>query len=112
MAFDFATPIERRTPDGGWSSKKWHRYGDDVLPLWVADMDFRSPANVNEAIRRRVDHGVYGYTNVSAGLESALCEWSQTHYDWAIEPEWQQWLPGVVPALHVASLALTNPGDG
>lgn len=112
MAFDFATPIERRTPDGGWSSKKWHRYASEVLPLWVADMDFRSPPNVNEALARHVDHGVYGYANVSAGLESALCEWSEAHYGWAIEPGWQQWLPGVVPALHVASMALTNPGDG
>lgn len=112
MAFDFATPIERRHPDGNWSSKKWHRYGSDVLPLWVADMDFRSPPNVNEALARRVDHGVYGYAGVSEKLETALCEWSENHYGWAIEPSWQQWLPGVVPALHVASLALTNPGDG
>ena len=112
MAFDFATPIERRTPDGDWSSKKWHRYASDVLPLWVADMDFRSPPNVNAALARHVDHGVYGYANVSAGLESALCEWSKSHYGWTIEPDWQQWLPGVVSALHVASLALTNPGDG
>ncbi|GAB2711071.1 MalY/PatB family protein [Halomonas garicola] len=112
MAFDFATPIERRHPDGGWSSKKWHRYGDDVLPLWVADMDFRSPPAVIDALEQRVAHGVYGYAHVPDGLQAALCDWSRRHYGWAIEPEWQQWLPGVVPALHLASLALTHPGDG
>ncbi|WP_026106277.1 MalY/PatB family protein [Vreelandella jeotgali] len=112
MAFDFATPVERRDPEGGWPSKKWHRYADDVLPLWVADMDFRSPPEVIDALQRRVDHGIYGYGQVPVSLKTALCDWSREHYGWAIEPEWQQWLPGVVPALHLASLALTEPGDG
>ncbi|MDR5899953.1 PatB family C-S lyase [Halomonas vilamensis] len=112
MAFDFATPIDRRHPEGGWPSQKWHRYGDDVLPLWVADMDFHSPPAVVEALRRRVDHGVYGYGEVPASLKQTLCDWSAAHYGWRIQPEWQQWLPGVVTALHLASLALTQPGDG
>lgn len=112
MAFDFATPIERRHPKGGWPSQKWHRYDDDVLPLWVADMDFHSPPAVVEALRRRVDHGVYGYGEVPTTLKQTLCDWSAAHYDWRVQPEWQQWLPGVVPALHLASLALTQPGDG
>ncbi|MYL25047.1 putative C-S lyase [Halomonas alkaliantarctica] len=112
MAFDFATPVERRHPEGGWPSQKWHRYGDDVLPLWVADMDFHSPPAVVEALHRRVDHGVYGYGEVPASLQQTLCDWSALHYGWDILPEWQQWLPGVVPALHLASLALTQPGDG
>ncbi len=111
--FDFATPVERRHPaDGDWPSQKWHRFGDDVLPLWVADMDFRSPPAVTEALRARVDHGVYGYGLVPDSLREALCEWSAEHYGWPIEPDWQLWLPGVVPALHMASLALTEPGDG
>ncbi|WP_069384548.1 MalY/PatB family protein [Halomonas caseinilytica] len=111
--FDFATPVERRHPaDGDWPSQKWHRFGDDVLPLWVADMDFRSPPAVTEALRARVDHGVYGYGLVPDSLHEALCEWSAEHYGWPIEPDWQLWLPGVVPALHMASLALTEPGDG
>lgn len=110
--FDFATPIDRRHPVDGWRSQKWHRYGDDVLPLWVADMDFKAPPVVMEALKRRLDHGVYGYGQVPDSLKQTLCEWSATHYDWPIQPEWQQWLPGVVPALHLASLALTEPGDG
>ncbi|MBB3142728.1 MalY/PatB family protein [Halomonas organivorans] len=113
MDFDFATPVERRHPEGAdWPSQKWHRYGEEVLPLWVADMDFRSPPAVIEALRARVDHGVYGYGLVPESLRRALCDWSVEHYDWAIEPNWQLWLPGVVPALHLASLALTEPGDG
>ena len=113
MTFDFATPVDRRQPqDGAWPSQKWHRYGDDVLPLWVADMDFRSPPAVIDALQARVEHGVYGYGVVPASLKDALCQWSATHYDYVIEPSWQHWLPGVVPALHLASLAFTEPGDG
>ncbi|RAH36443.1 MalY/PatB family protein [Halomonas sp. SL1] len=113
MEFDFATPVERRhPPEGDWPSQKWHRYGEDVLPLWVADMDFRSPPAVIEALRARVDHGVYGYGRVPDSLRQALCDWSAAHYGWDIAPGWQLWLPGVVPALHLASLALTEPGDG
>lgn len=113
MEFDFATPIERRHPEGGdWPSQKWHRYDASILPLWVADMDFSSPPQVIEALKARVDHGVFGYGTVPDSLKQTLCEWSSREYGWAIEPEWQLWLPGVVPALHLASLALTEPGDG
>ncbi|HSH47069.1 MAG TPA: PatB family C-S lyase [Halomonas sp.] len=112
MRHDFDTPIERRHPENEWPSLKWHRYPDEVLPLWVADMDFASPPEVIEALQARVAHGVFGYGQVSASLREALCEWSATHYGWPIEPGWQLWLPGVVPALHLASLALTDPDDG
>jgi cystathionine beta-lyase len=113
MKYDFATPVERRHPSGGhWPSQKWHRHADDVLPLWVADMDFVSPPEIIEALRARVDHGVFGYGRVPDSLRGTLCDWSAEHYDWAIEPAWQLWLPGVVPALHLASLALTEPGAG
>jgi cystathionine beta-lyase len=120
MDFDFATPVERRHPSGerssnwpsDWPSQKWHRYAGEVLPLWVADMDFVSPPAVLAALRARVDHGVFGYGLVPASLRETLCAWSERHYGWSIEPDWQLWLPGVVPALHLASLALTEPGDG
>ncbi|MGB8711822.1 MAG: PatB family C-S lyase [Onishia taeanensis] len=110
MQFDFATPVARRHPD--WPSQKWQRYDEDVAPLWVADMDFRSPPAVIEALEARVNHGVFGYGVVPDGLREALCAWSGEHYDWSIKPEWQHWLPGVVPALHLASQAFTEPGDG
>ncbi|WFE70765.1 PatB family C-S lyase [Halomonas sp. M1] len=112
MAFDFATPVERRHPEGGYASQKWHRYDAEVLPLWVADMDFRSPPAVVDALKARVEHGVYGYGEVPATLTEALCQWSARHYDWPIDADWQLWLPGVVPALHFAAMALTQPGEG
>ncbi|KJZ17615.1 MULTISPECIES: PatB family C-S lyase [unclassified Halomonas] len=117
MKPDFATPIDRRQPRGDdrsphWPSQKWHRHGDDVLPLWVADMDFRSPEAVVEALSARIDHGVFGYGLVAESLEQTLIDWSASHYGWDIEDRWQHWLPGVVPALHLASLAFTEPGDG
>ena len=113
MEYDFATPVERRHPSGGdWPSQKWHRHGDTVLPLWVADMDFRSPPAVIEALHARVEHGVYGYGLVPDSLRRTLCEWSEREYGWSIAPDWQLWLPGVVPALHLASQALTEPGEG
>ena len=79
------------------------RYGS---PIWT------SPPAVIDALQRRVAHGVYGYGEVPATLTAALCQWSAHHYAWTIEPEWQQWLPGVVPALHFAAMALTQPGEG
>lgn len=108
MRFDFATSIDRRQ----YASKKWLRYADDVLPLWVADMDFASPPAVVEALEARVAHGVFGYDATPDSLRHTLCAWSAQHYGWPIEPDWQVWLPGVVPALHLACLALTEPGDG
>lgn len=108
MHFDFATSIDRRQ----YPSQKWHRYDEDVLPLWVADMDFISPPAVIGALQARVGHGVFGYGHTAGSLCQTLCQWSRQHYDWEIDADWQIWLPGVVPALHLASLALTQPGDG
>lgn len=108
MRFDFDTSIDRRQ----YPSQKWQRYADDVLPLWVADMDFVSPPAVVDALRDRVEHGVFGYGRTPDSLRQTLCDWSASHYSWDIRPHWQVWLPGVVPALHLASLALTSPGDG
>ncbi|WP_245391729.1 MalY/PatB family protein [Salinicola aestuarinus] len=106
--YDFATHIDRRQHP----TKKWQQYAADVLPLWVADMDFVSPPPIIDVLARRVDHGVFGYGDVAASLREALCRWSRDHYDWAIEPDWQLWIPGVVPALNLAALAFSEPGDG
>lgn len=108
MSFDFSTQVDRR----GYPGVKWHRYPQDVLPLWVADMDFRSPPVVLEALQQRVGHGVFGYGGPDVRLNRTLCDWSREHYDWDIEPAWQQWIPGVVPALHMAALAFSEPGQG
>lgn len=97
--FDFDTLQERRHTN----SVKWDRYGDrDVLPLWVADMDFAVPPAVTAALHKRVEHGIFGYTLPSSSLVEALCNWTRDRYDWNIDPDWLVWIPGAVPALHTA----------
>ena len=104
---DFDRVIERR----GTGSTKWERYPADVLPLWVADMDFASPAAVTEALRARVEHGVYGYARVPDSLVEAVRAHLLDSHGWAIEPEWLVFLPGAVPGLNLACRAIGGPGD-
>lgn len=85
------------------ASVKWDRYGGrDVLPLWVADMDFATPPTVVAALQRRVSHGVFGYTHAPDGLVETFRDYARARHGWCIEPEWLVWLPGAVPALHAA----------
>ncbi len=107
--FDFDIPIDRRNT----SSEKWDKYaGRDILPLWVADMDFRSPPAVMEALHARVDHGVFGYSGVPEELVVAVQNMLQRDYDWRVEKEWLVWLPGLVCGLNVACRAVGEVGDG
>lgn len=100
MNFDQIT--DRR----GTSSTKWDKYGDaDVLPMWVADTDFQVPPFILDAIRRRLDHGIIGYTNTPASLTEAFLGYAQRAFDWQIDPDWLFWLPGVVPGLNLAARA-------
>jgi cystathionine beta-lyase len=109
MCFDFDTPVDRR----GTASEKWDRYaGRDILPLWVADMDFRSPPPVIQALHQRVDHGVFGYTAPPAELVETVVGMLQREYDWHVQAEWLVWLPGLVCGLNVACRAVGEPGDG
>lgn len=108
-AFDFDTPVERR----GTDSEKWQRWaGHDVLPLWVADMDFAAPPPVLAALRDRVAHGVFGYAAPDAALTGALVDALAGTCGWQVEPEWVVWLPGLVSGLTVACRAVGQPGDG
>ncbi len=108
MPIDFDTPIERA---GTWSLR-WDRYrGRDVIPLWVADTDFRSPDAVIEALHRRVAHGVFGYTVAPDELRQAIVERLSRLYAWRVDPSWIVFLPGVVPGLHLAVRHLTEPGE-
>ena len=105
----FETPIDRR----GTAASKWERYaGRDVLPFWVADMEFPSPPAVIEALKARVEHGIFGYTNVPDTLREQIIEHLARDYGWAVQPDWLLWLPGVVPGLNVACRAIGEPGDG
>jgi cystathionine beta-lyase len=106
--FDFDTPVERR----GTASEKWDRFaGSDVLPLWVADMDFRSPPAIIEALHRRVEHGVFGYTAPPHDLVETVLLMLQREYGWQAQAEWLVWLPGLVCGLNVACRAVGGPGD-
>lgn len=108
MTFDFDTVPERR----GTDSQKWQRYGDrDILPLWVADMDFRSPPAVLEALRRRVNHGIFGYARPTPSTVEAVVAALGRDYGWRIEPDWLVWLPGLVCGINVLIEAFTEPGD-
>jgi cystathionine beta-lyase len=105
---DFDALIERRRTD----SFKWDLYGDDALPLWVADMDFASPPPVVEALAARAAHGVYGYSLVPGSLVEAIVDHLESRYGWRIEGEWIVWLPSVVPGLNLACDAFAAPGGG
>jgi cysteine-S-conjugate beta-lyase len=105
--FDFDAPIARR----GTASFKWDLYGDDVLPLWVADMDFASPPAVVQAVEARAAHGVYGYSLATDSLVEAIVAHLERRYGWRIESDWIVWLPGIVPGLNLACEAFAAPGE-
>ena len=108
MNFDFDTPPERRDTD----SQKWQKYaGRDILPLWVADMDFRSPPALVEAVRHRVDHGLFGYARPVKSTVDSVVAAMEARYGWKIDPAWIVWLPGLVVGLNVTAQAFAAPGD-
>ena len=83
----------------------------DVLPLWVADMDFRTPQPVLDALQKAVGHGIFGYSDVKEDYYNAVSSWFMRNFGWATKPEWLVKTPGVVFALAMAVRALTEPGD-
>lgn len=105
MAYDFDEVIERR---GSWSAR-WEKFPQDVIPLWVADTDFRAPPPVVAAIARRAAHGVLGYSVPPAALRDALIARLHRLYGWRVEPEWVVFVSGVVPGLHLAARHLLRP---
>ncbi len=106
--FDFDTPLNRRDSE----SAKWNRYEEDVLPMWVADMDFRSPEPVIEALRQRVEHGVFGYPLPPENLKESIVAWRARRHGWEVTPDDLILVPGVVTGFNLASHAVTRPGDG
>lgn len=106
--FDFDTPVERRAT----SSLKWDKYrNQDIIPLWVADMDFRSPPAVIKALQQRVAYGVFGYTIAPQELNAVVVVMLKNLHGWEVEPEWLVWLPGLVTGLNVVCRALGEKGD-
>ncbi len=107
--FDFDQVVERR----GSGSVKWDINSDsNMLPMWVADMDFKTAPVIVEALARRVEHGVFGYTHVADEYYAALSDWFEQRHGFAIAREWVIYTSGVVPALSAILKALTKPGDG
>jgi cystathionine beta-lyase len=105
--------IDRR----GTNSSKWdglkNVYGtDDAIPMWVADMDFRSPPEVVEAIKERAQHGMFGYTTVDEEYYTEVARWWQRRHGWNVKHDWIVTSPGTISALSVAVRTFTSPGDG
>jgi len=105
--FDFDTPIDRSNT----AASKWEKYGGDVIPMWVADMDFACAPAIVDALHRRIDHGIFGYTTPPAGLIEATVAHLEREHGWKIDPEWIIWLPGLVVGLNVVSRAFGAAGD-
>ena len=106
--FDFDTPVERRAT----ASLKWDKYRNrDIIPLWVADMDFRSPPAVIRALQQRVAYGIFGYTIAPQELNDVVVVMLKNLYGWEIEAEWLVWLPGLVTGLNVVCRAVGEEGD-
>jgi cysteine-S-conjugate beta-lyase len=95
-----------------WSATKWEKYrGKDVIPLWIADMDFAVSPAIQDAVTAHAAHGNYGYMSAPHDLPQALIDYHENHYGWHIEPEWIVWLSGLVLGINLAVKACCEPGE-
>jgi cysteine-S-conjugate beta-lyase len=112
MKYDFDTVCDRKNTDcAKWDGVKTIFGHEDVIPMWVADMDFPVAEPIVAALKKRADHPFYGYTQPGPGVVEAVVERMQKKFNWQIKPEWVVFTPGVVPALNAAVRTLTHPGD-
>lgn len=107
MKYDFDKTIDRRATN----SYKWDSAPEGVLPMWVADMDFRTASAIIDALQKRVAHGIFGYTRVPDAYYDAVTSWFSRRHGWNIDREWIIYTSGVVPAVSAEIKALTVPGD-
>lgn len=107
MKYDFDKTIDRRATN----SYKWDSAPEGVLPMWVADMDFRTATAIIDALQKRVAHGIFGYTRVPDAYYDAVTSWFSRRHGWDIDREWIIYTSGVVPAVSAVIKALTVPGD-
>lgn len=107
MKYDFDKTIDRRATN----SYKWDSAPEGVLPMWVADMDFRTAPAIIDALQKRVAHGIFGYTRVPDAYYDAVTSWFSQRHGWDIDREWIIYTSGVVPAVSAVIKALTVPGD-
>ena len=107
MAYNFDEIIDRRSTESG----KWNYFEEDVLPLWVADMDFVSPEPVIQALRDRVDHRIFGYPGANPNLEQAVINWLDKKHGWKVAKEDLIFIPGVITGFNLVSHAFTKPDE-
>ncbi len=108
MAYDFDLVINRKKS----GSVKWDKYaGSDIIPLWVADMDFRSPPGVTKALKQHADHAIFGYTHPSSELTQTVIHRLRKLYSWQIQPNWLVWLPGLVSGINAVCRSFGRPGN-
>ena len=99
MNFDFDTVIDRRP----WDSIKWDKYrGIDMLPLWIADMDYPTPKFVVEAIRNRLEHPILGCSSVPDELNETFVEWAAKKFNWHVNVDWLVWMHSVMTGVDIA----------
>lgn len=107
MKYDFDKTVDRRATN----SYKWDSAPEGALPMWVADMDFRTAPAIIDALQKRVAHGIFGYTRVPDAYYGAVTSWFSRRHGWDIDREWIIYTSGVVPAVSAVIKALTVPGD-
>lgn len=110
--YNFDEIIHREKTDSIKYDQRKHIFGtEDVIPLWIADMDFRTPDFIVETIKRRAAHEIYGYTFVPESFYESIQSWMKKRHGWEVPREWILYCPGVVPSLVMATLSFTQPGD-
>lgn len=112
MRYDFDKVFNKENTDSvKWNFTKKILGYDDVIPMWIADMDFETVPEVKEAIIKRAAQGIYGYSETMAGYYDAIINWTEKRHQWKVEKEWLCISPGVITALNIVVKALTHPGD-
>lgn len=110
MKYNFDATVKRIQSEK-WCERKKIFGTDDIIPMWVADMDFESPKPVVDAIVQRAKHGIFGYAFIPSSYYQSIIYWFQNRYGWTINQDWINYSPGVVPALSFIALAFSKPGD-
>lgn len=112
MSWDFDVPVPRENTHCVKYDLRKEVFGTgDVIPMWVADMDFKTPGFIINAIKRRLGHEILGYSFRPESYYTSIINWLKVRHDWRIEKEWLCYSPGVVPSLNLCTLAFTRPGD-
>ncbi len=112
MHYNFDEVVNRtETASVKYDLCKWVFGRKDVIPLWVADMDFRTPPFIMDALRRRLDHDILGYTYITPSFYESIIQWNLRRHQWQVKKEWISFSPGIVPAINLLIMAFTKPGD-